>query len=85
MIAGCILLSLVGAANVQAAEGEPYVTVAQADGNVNLASVDRANDLLNVMPKKLLDGFLDNGWTFYQLRQSTTSIGYNPVIPHGRG
>ena len=21
----------------------------------------------------------------YQLRQSTTSIGYNPVIPHGRG
>ena len=22
---------------------------------------------------------------FYQLRQSTTSIGYNPVIPHGRG
>lgn len=48
--AGCILLSLVGAANVQAAEGEPYVTVAQADGNVNQASVDRANDLLNVMP-----------------------------------
>lgn len=31
-------------------EGEPYVTVAQADGNVNQASVDRANDLLNVMP-----------------------------------
>ena len=49
--AGCILLSLVGAANVQAAEGEPYVTVAQADGNVNQTSVDRANDLLNVMPK----------------------------------
>ena len=48
--AGCILLSLVGAANVQTAEGEPYVTVAQADGNVNQASVDRANDLLNVMP-----------------------------------
>lgn len=48
--AGCILLSLVGAANVQAAEGEPYVTVAQADGNVSQASVDRANDLLNVMP-----------------------------------
>lgn len=48
--AGCILLSLVGAANVQAAEGELYVTVAQADGNVNQASVDRANDLLNVMP-----------------------------------
>ena len=22
---------------------------------------------------------------FYQLWQSTTSIGYNPVIPHGRG
>lgn len=60
MIAGCILLSLVGAANVQAAEGEPYVTVAQADGNVNLASVDRANDLLNVMPENLLGRFLDN-------------------------
>lgn len=63
--AGCILLSLVGAANVQVAEGEPYVTVAQADGNVSQASVDRANDLLNVMPKNLLEGFLDNGWTFY--------------------
>lgn len=60
MIAGCILLSLVGAANVQAAEGEPYVTVARADGNVNLASVDRANDLLNVMPENLLGRFLDN-------------------------
>lgn len=41
------------------------MTVAQADGNVSQASVDRANDLLNVMPKNLLDGFLDNGWTFY--------------------
>lgn len=57
--AGCILLSLVGAANVQAAEGEPYVTVAQADGNVSQASVDRANDLLNVM-ENLLGRFLDN-------------------------
>lgn len=26
-----------------------------------------------------------NVMEFYQLRQSTTSIGYNPVIPHGRG
>ena len=60
-----MVLSLVGAANVQAADGEAYVTVAQADGKVNQASVDRANDLLNVMPEKLLDGFLDNGWTFY--------------------
>lgn len=59
MIAGCILLSLVGAANVQAAEGEPYVTVAQADENVNQTSVDRANDLLNVM-ENLLGRFLDN-------------------------
>ena len=25
------------------------------------------------------------GKNFYQLWQSTTSIGYNPVIPHGRG
>lgn len=49
MIAGCIVLSLVEAANVQAAEGESYVTVAQADGNVSQTSVDRANDLLNVM------------------------------------
>ena len=59
MIAGCIVLSLVEAANVQAAEGESYVTVAQADGNVNQASVDRANDLLNVM-ENLLGRFLDN-------------------------
>ena len=51
IIVGCMVLSLVGAANVQAAEGESYVTVAQADGNVSQASVDRANDLLNVMPK----------------------------------
>lgn len=65
IIVGCMVLSLVRAANVQAAEGESYVTVAQADGNVSQASVDRANDLLNVMPKNLLDGFLDNGWTFY--------------------
>lgn len=60
-----MVLSLVGATNVQAADGEAYVTVAQADGNVIQASVDRANDLLNVIPKNLLDGFLDNGWTFY--------------------
>lgn len=59
MIAGCIVLSLVEAANVQAAEGESYVTVAQADGNVNQTSVDRANDLLNVM-ENLLGRFLDN-------------------------
>ena len=59
MIAGCILLSLVGAANVQATEGESYVTVAQADGNVSQTSVDRANDLLNVM-ENLLGRFLDN-------------------------
>ena len=57
--AGCILLSLVEAANVQAAEGESYVTVAQADGNVSQTSVDRANDLLNVM-ENLLGRFLDN-------------------------
>ena len=60
MIAGCIVLSLVEAANVQAAEGESYVTVAQADGNVSQTSVDRANDLLNVMPENLLGRFLDN-------------------------
>lgn len=59
MIAGCIVLSLVEAANVQAAEGESYVTVAQADGNVSQTSVDRANDLLNVM-ENLLGRFLDN-------------------------
>ena len=46
MIAGCIVLSLVEAANVQAAEGES-------------TSVDRANDLLNVM-ENLLGRFLDN-------------------------
>ncbi len=57
MIAGCIVLSL-----VEAAEGESYVTVAQADGNVSQTSVDRANDLLNVM-ENLLGRFLDNGWT----------------------
>lgn len=59
MIAGCIVLSLVEAANVQAAEGESYVIVAQADGNVSQTSVDRANDLLNVM-ENLLGRFLDN-------------------------
>lgn len=59
MIAGCIVLSLVEAANVQAAEGESYVTVVQADGNVSQTSVDRANDLLNVM-ENLLGRFLDN-------------------------
>ena len=53
------MLSLVEAANVQAAEGESYVTVAQADGNVRQTSVDRANDLLNVM-ENLLGRFLDN-------------------------
>lgn len=50
---------------VQAAEGEKDVVVAQADGDVSQNSVDRANELLNAMPERLLEGFIDRGWRFY--------------------
>lgn len=33
-----------------------------------------------IIDRKIYDSSL-----LYQLRQSTTSIGYNPDIPHGRG
>ena len=55
----------IAGAPVQAAEGEKDVVVAQADGNVSQDSVDRANELLNVMPERLLEGFVDRGWRFY--------------------
>ncbi len=70
------MMAMAGAP-VQAAEGEKDIVVAQADGNVSQDSVDRANELLNAMPEKVLEGFCDNGWKFYQIRQSTTSIGYD--------
>lgn len=55
----------IAGAPVQAAEGEKDVVVAQADGNVSQDSVGRANELLNVMPERLLEGFVDRGWRFY--------------------
>ena len=58
------MMAMAGAP-VQAAEGEKDIVVAQADGNVSQDSVDRANELLNAMPEKVLEGFCDNGWKFY--------------------
>ena len=63
MTAG-IMMTMAGAP-VQAVEGEKDVVVAQADGNVNQDAVDRANELLNAMPERLLEGFIDRGWRFY--------------------
>ena len=63
MIAGAIMT--IAGMPVQAAEGEKDVVVAQADGNVGQDSVDRANELLNAMPERLLEGFVDRGWRFY--------------------
>lgn len=63
MIAGAIMT--ITGMPVQAAEGEKDVVVAQADGNVGQDSVDRANELLNAMPERLLEGFIDRGWRFY--------------------
>lgn len=63
MTAGVMMTMAV--APVQAAEGEKDVVVAQADGNVGQDSVDRANELLNAMPERLLEGFVDRGWRFY--------------------
>lgn len=59
MVAG-VMMTMAGAP-VQAAEGEKDVVVAQTDGNVSQDSVDRANELLNAMPEKVLEGFCDNG------------------------
>ena len=55
----------IAGAPVQAAEGEKDVVVAHADGNVNQDAVDRANELLNAMPERLLESFIDRGWRFY--------------------
>lgn len=63
MTAGA-MMAMAGAP-VQAAEGEKDIVVAQADGNVSQDSVDRANELLNAMPERLLEGFVDRGWRFY--------------------
>lgn len=63
MTAGTMMV--MAGAPVQAAEGEKDIVVAQADGNVIQDSVDRANELLNVMPERLLEGFVDRGWRFY--------------------
>ena len=63
MTAGA-MMAMAGAP-VQAAEGEKDVVIAQADGNVSQNSVDRANELLNAMPERLLEGFVDRGWRFY--------------------
>ena len=63
MTAGA-MMAMAGAP-VQAAEGEKDVVIAQADGNVSQDSVDRANELLNAMPERLLEGFVDRGWRFY--------------------
>lgn len=75
IVAGAMMT--MSGATIQAAEGEKDAVIAQADGNVSQDSVNRANELLNAMPEKVLEGFCDNGWKFYQIRQSITSIGYD--------
>ena len=57
MTAGVIMT--IAGAPVQAAEGEKDVVVAQADGNVGQDSVDRANELLNAMLKKVVFAIMD--------------------------
>lgn len=40
------------------------VVVAEADGNVDQAAVDRANELLNRLPVQVLKNFQHRGWRF---------------------
>lgn len=41
-----------------------FVVVAEADGNVDQAAVDRANELLNRLPVQVLKNFQNRGWRF---------------------
>ena len=70
---------------VQAAEGEKDVVVAQADGNVNQDAVDRANELLNAMPGKVLEGFCDNGWKFYVTDKNLANTFYAGIYNSVKG
>lgn len=72
-------------APIQAAEGEKDVVVAQADGNVSQDSVDRANELLNAMPEKVLEGFCDNGWKFYVTDKNLANTFYAGVYNSVKG
>ena len=74
-----------GNSTVQAAEGEKVIVVAQADGNVSQDSVDRANELLNAMPEKVLEGFCDNGWKFYVTDKNLANTFYAGIYNSVKG
>ena len=83
MTAGA-MMAMAGAP-VQAAEGEKDIVVAQADGNVSQDSVDRANELLNAMPEKVLEGFCDNGWKFYVTDKNLANTFYAGIYNSVKG
>lgn len=83
MTAGA-MMAMAGAP-VQAAKGEKDIVVAQADGNVSQDSVDRANELLNAMPEKVLEVFCDNGWKFYVTDKNLANTFYAGIYNSVKG
>ena len=69
-----------------------FVVVAEADGNVDQAAVDRANELLNRLPVQVLKNFQNRGWRFlvtdkniartYYSGQYSSVQGMDENVPH---
>lgn len=53
------------AIDVNSINEEAYYSIVSPDGNVSQESVDRANELLNTLPKGLLENFVNDGWSIY--------------------
>ena len=49
--------------------GENYVDIAEADGNVSQEAIDKANDALNLLPETMLERFRADGWNFFVTNQ----------------
>lgn len=71
IIAACVMVSVViSSVTANADTKSPartdsdFVVVAEADGNVDQAAVDRANELLNRLPVQVLKNFQNRGWRF---------------------
>lgn len=68
--AGAMVFVIISSVTVNADTKSPartdsdFVVVAEADGNVDQAAVDRANELLNRLPVQVLKNFQNRGWKF---------------------
>ena len=47
--------------------------------------MDRANELLNAMPEKVLEGFCDNGWKFYVTDKNLANTFYAGIYNSVKG